>query len=789
MNKMFVVAALLMITAAEPQDGVPTALSPAREPSPTVPHVQAESVPILDVAIMPERLAVDPQTNTASASILIANSGPDAVDLLIMADDFTPEGSTEGMSAKVLFGINGETPSKPEFQQKLAKNERLRIRMDVSNLWQAGVSRSRLMNHAQKIGDIVAVKSQFPFNVGPLGWKGDTPFPLRFEQGSAPLVILKNDDLQSYDVDWSVTSSGLPGKKSARPVHVGGQSTEVIQVPEGGWLPGKYNISALLNDVESDGLLKLVATDQKGERRWKSRDIPLRIQRSYWSAVQRSFLTFLLLALLVSAGGIASLLVTHWMPNRLRRITVRELIESTSTKIRALTNMVYSSLRVGVRVERTRLLQRLHSRSAISPDFAALAKACEASAHRLIHEIEMLERVDQLMRQIETNWPSAGVHGPTLLRRACVVLYDAQATLERPEVNDAEVAAADALIQQAATTIDNAETLDEAATKFVSARLTELKALLKEPGRLGCKASLKEILDSVPGLKDGLEFDVANLASSHFSDIDTTSTKLDLVARFVETWELLKDDAAKEDSKNKFIEALRRTGFTDFRRAEALTEQVREEVFVEDVKREIEAGRVSIVFEPQSPKVNQAVSFRIDFRNTKINNAAARNAIVYEWEFDHATAPEEEPGIVRRSARWIRDRWRKFAGYTPSPVPRQKWREKALAVSHYFPAAETFTVMARFFDEDGEPLKNEKGDAVVSERIWVAGAKRRPWGERTKIEALRLIIVLLITVAGLLIGARDELAKLDLIPGLIAVFMIGFTADQIKNILGPPGPT
>lgn len=784
MNKMFV-AALLLVTAAEAQDAVRTAPSPARAPSPAVPQAQSPAATTTwDVAMMPERLAVDPQTNTASASILIANSGPDEVELLIMADDFTAEGSSEGMSAKVLFGISGETPSKPEFQYKLAKGERLRIRMDVSNLWQAGVSRSRLMNHAQKIRDIVAVKSQFAFNVAPLGWKGDTPFPLRFEQGSAPLVILKNDDLQSYEVDWSVTSPGLVEKNEAGPVHVGGQSTEVIQIPEKRWLPGKYNVSALLHDVESDGFLKLVATDQKGERRWKSRDIPLRIQRSYWSAGQRSILTFLLLALLVSAGGIASLLVTHWIPNRLRRVAVRELIDSTSSKIRALTSLVYSSLRVGVRVERTRLMQRLDSRSAISPDFAALAKDCEAAAHRLIREIDMLERVDQLMRQIETNWPSAGV--PTLLRRGCKLLYEAQATLERPEVNDAVVADADKLIQQAATTVDNAETLDEAATKSVSARLTELKALLKEPGRLACKTSLKEILEAVPGLANGLDFDIANVASSRFSDIDTTSTKLDLVARFVESWGLL-TDAAKEDSKTQFIEALRRTGFADFRRAEALTEQVREKVFVENVKAEINAGRASIVFEPQSPKVNQAVSFVIDFRNTTINNAAACKAIVYEWEFDHAAAPEEEPGMVRRIVRWIRDRWRKFAGYTPPPAPRQKWTEKGLAVSHYFPAAETFTVVVRFFDETGQPVKYN-GDAVCSEKIRVAGSRRRPFGERTKIEALRLIIVLLITVAGLLVGARDELAKLDLIPGLIAVFMIGFTADQIKNILSPPAP-
>jgi hypothetical protein len=32
-------------------------------------------------------------------------------------------------------------------------------------------------------------------------------------------------------------------------------------------------------------------------------------------------------------------------------------------------------------------------------------------------------------------------------------------------------------------------------------------------------------------------------------------------------------------------------------------------------------------------------------------------------------------------------------------------------------------------------------------------------------------------------GAREQLAKMDVVPGLIGVFVLGFTADQIKNLL------
>ena len=32
-------------------------------------------------------------------------------------------------------------------------------------------------------------------------------------------------------------------------------------------------------------------------------------------------------------------------------------------------------------------------------------------------------------------------------------------------------------------------------------------------------------------------------------------------------------------------------------------------------------------------------------------------------------------------------------------------------------------------------------------------------------------------------GVKDQLLKLNLLPGLVAVFVIGFTADTVKNLL------
>jgi hypothetical protein len=491
-------------------------------------------------------------------------------------------------------------------------------------------------------------------------------------------------------------------------------------------------------------------------------------------------LAFALLALLVGLGGAASIIVTHWVPNRLRKIAVRDLILGITPKIRALSTAVDSNLRTGVRVERTRLLQRLRSRSAISLDFGALAKDCEAAGRRLDREIEVLDRIDLRMRHIETKWPIAGMHGPTLLRRACTLLADAQLSLDRPDINDGVVDIASALVQKAETTIENASSIDEASKAAIKSRLTDLLAAEQFET---CDVA-KRITASVPGLAAALKLSPDKLSDANFSSYDAATAKLDYVARFAELCEKEEESEAKANCINEFIAALRRGGLQDFRTADGLTAQMREGVFTEEVAAAIREGKYQIEIEPQAPKVNQAVSFRIVFQDPNIDAAAARHSIGCTWKFRHPPAPEDVRWIVR-TARRIRDLVLRARRSEPSYAGWLDLDEKGLAVSHYFPTAGTFEATAEFRDDRGEELKSAP---PIAKKVTVVGERLGVFGEHTKIEYSRLAVVLAITVAGLLVGARDELAKLDLIPGIIAVFMLGFTADQIKNILAPPAP-
>ena len=303
------------------------------------------------------------------------------------------------------------------------------------------------------------MKAQVPFNVAPVGASGEAQLPLRFESESGPRLHLKNDDAYDYFVRWSLSTEGVPKKEDT--FDISAQSTEVLLIPPKDWRPPKGDFASLLKNRESRGTLELAATDRTGKQVWKRRSFPVLIQRSHWSATQQAWRAFAVLALLVLAGGVASILVTHWVPNRLRGIAVRDLIVAVTPKIRCVTTAVDSNLRTGVRVERTRLLQRLRTRPTISPDFGELARSVEAAARRLDREVDILDKIDTKMRQIETSWPTAGAHGPTLLRRACVLLSEAQVALDRPDINDDVVNTAGTLVQKAEATIENATTIDE----------------------------------------------------------------------------------------------------------------------------------------------------------------------------------------------------------------------------------------------------------------------------------------------------------------------------------------
>jgi hypothetical protein len=85
----------------------------------------------------------------------------------------------------------------------------------------------------------------------------------------------------------------------------------------------------------------------------------------------------------------------------------------------------------------------------------------------------------------------------------------------------------------------------------------------------------------------------------------------------------------------------------------------------------------------------------------------------------------------------------------------------------------TYIVKASFPNLDreilSEPVKLEQTKAYVESRTVLAVAS--------------LVITILIVAFGLLAGAQEKLQSLDWVSGVIAVLVLGFGADTLKNLI------
>jgi hypothetical protein len=122
--------------------------------------------------------------------------------------------------------------------------------------------------------------------------------------------------------------------------------------------------------------------------------------------------------------------------------------------------------------------------------------------------------------------------------------------------------------------------------------------------------------------------------------------------------------------------------------------------------------------------------------------------------------------------------------WTPIWEFHDQLKEKWWSVWHYFPEVGNSPVRVSFEDANGRQITDTAGEALVVERT--VSVKPDTSGQakgRLRTELLRTGIALFAAVLALVAGAREQLLKLDVLPGLMAVFSAGFAADTIKNII------
>jgi hypothetical protein len=376
----------------------------------------------------------------------------------------------------------------------------------------------------------------------------------------------------------------------------------------------------------------------------------------------------------------------------------------------------------------------------------------------------------------------------------------AQAILRSPTPTDAELvevekAIADAAHQLESSAADEAAFQTALATR-VTQRQTQVNNLRTGDNETAkAKAAFQAVADAVPVPVEMVMKSTPQSAQAAGAALDRAVAKVGLMIDYVRHASGVTDQDARErmeDRARTFRELLQKSNVTAIAEATRVLQQIRDDVYPEGVRQRLGKNQARIEADPPVVYEHIPMQFSIRFFEPAIDRAmAARGDFHCEWAFgDDLT-------------------------------------ERGWEITHYYMirkgSEETFTVKATFTDILGEPVTVIDGTSVTPNpesgarpdtaddadaALPTAEATARPalapspqrvelttrvtvrrprdagrFGERSVIELVKLGAALLVAVFGLVAGAQDQIAKLDLLPGLIAVFLVGFGADTIKSLL------
>ncbi len=697
-------------------------------------------------------MVVDPSTNTAVGLLHLKYQAEGDTAVSLSIGDFISKTTGRGMGASVSFATPGESNGSRVYEPvELVPGKSVTVEITARNVWEAGESEADLYNNGNKIGTVKAVKYRVPFAIKLAVATSDLP-EIAFQKGEEQRILLMNDDAMTYPATWDLTVDGQAFFGDQITLPPNGSASITIKPPDAWFSAG---LSSTFKNEVRDGVLtiRFAPSYESDDPNLANRVFPVKAHLSYWSPGTQSVATALLTFLALLAGGVCSLVLSQWVPNRLRRLDLKEQFESLALKTRGLSGQLDSSLRVLVRVERMRLNRLLYSRWIMSPDMATVFTQCVRRLALLNRQVEILENIDSAYdRLLEVR-----LGPPSLLDRIEADLRKAASILNNSAFQDSELQAAQKLVADAVQRLSeisqpDLELAGKLVEKFEHLR-REFDSTATPPPPVAMSVTRQRIEKAISGpftfLKTANLTDPTQIRAMQYAEVDRDLCKLELVRDYVSTVDKTIDPTfreAIESHERSFLDALRHDNWRSLQSARSLIAQMHEGVFAADIEAALQAKEVTIETEPPVGRRNWPMRLSIKFTRSVLDTSTAKESFRCDWDFG-----------------------------------QQGLKESGWTVYHYFPEVGTYTLTARFA-RSGEqareipPLERPidvrpDGSAAPRDRFWT--------------EIIQLSIALAVALFALMAGAREQLMRLDLIPALIAIFGIGFAADTIKNLLAP----
>jgi len=719
------------------------------------------------VVVEPPILTVDPTANTGTAQLDLRNASNRDVAISLSASDFISKTTGKRLGARVTFSEPAATAGAPRYvhPQPLKPGQSLALKVEVAQVWEAGESEAKLLNAGVTIGKLTARKDRFPFAVKLDAAPPDQP-AVHWQSGAKYLLPLKNDDAMTYPVAWKLVigSREFSGWKLLPPS--GATSVEVA----GGAGLFANSFASLFKDQAVEGRLFLTYQPEAGQEdpAAPAKHLPLTLYLKHPPSAARTILRYALIFIVLCIGGVASMFLHHGLPNFWRRLRLKERLDVVGKQIADLSFLVDSRLRVAVGVERKRLKGLLQSQWAFSPDFASVVKDCGEATSTLEARVNLLEQIDSNLE----GFAALRAQGlpPTLVAQIESEFAKARELLVKAKPAASDLQSAQALITAATARVNNLNQADEALVKELTERVANLNSYFQN---LAANSEpYAAIRNRLPGPFATVEAAAGKttFGPQDYFQLDTDSSKLRLIMKYLQIHRGSTDPVFRqrlEAALEPLLGYLIPQSWEALASARLLVREMSEDVFREDLKRTLESpeSQLSIVRDRSMIRANEPVEWWVSFRRKALNSSAAREEYTCVWDFEH-------------------DGPRRRASTEPEPAPPSlpvHYKEKGWTVAHYFPSAHHYQVSASFEDWEGRPVALPPETGSVSVTVQPSGFLR--FGERFRLELIRLAVAIVVAEGALVAGAEEKLLKLDLVSGLFAVFLLGFGADWLKNLL------
>jgi hypothetical protein len=257
----------------------------------------------------------------------------------------------------------------------------------------------------------------------------------------------------------------------------------------------------------------------------------------------------------------------------------------------------------------------------------------------------------------------------------------------------------------------------------------------------------------------------AEVVPASYASVDIAVRKMQILVDYAIFAEGTTDPNTKQrlkERENKLVSYLNVESWEALQAARLLLQEMKDDVYPERLSVALTAIPIdaSIEMEPATAYEEEPLEFRIRFADHFVDTSSARQELACTWNF----------GDGLQAQGWV------VSHYFLLPRRRLLRRREA----------HTFGVSATFQDPAGKPitLPGKSEPVRVERKVTVLPSRLRDWiGERTVAEVARLSVALLVAVFALVAGVKDQLAKLDVLPGLISIFAAGYGVDVLKNLI------